>query len=448
MSSSLETLIAAVGRGNAIPDLSPGPSPGRGGVPFSRDEPSGFVIAGQMPRVALFPQSLEALGEVLAAANAQGLAVAPYGGGTQIGIGATPARLDAVLVTRRLNRVIDYQPDDMTVTVEAGMTLAELQRTLGQRGQFLPLDPPLAERATAGGTVAANASGPWRAGFGAARDWLIGVRVVGADGQIVKGGGRVVKNVAGYDLCKLYTGSFGTLGVLAELTFKVMPLPETTAMAALPLRLAQVEPLLAAVMDSDLAPSALELFAAGADPTGIAPEEGVALLARFDGPREAVAWQLAELESMAARAGIDARPTPLAVDRWQPVRDWPAGPWSWLAMAGALSSDVSALIAAGQCVGSSSDVSLEIAARAATGAVFFGARGPLTPEAARELTDHLRGEAAAHGGSLVVLDASPELRAGLDPWGPLGPELRLMKEIKAQLDPNGILNPGRFVGGI
>jgi glycolate dehydrogenase FAD-binding subunit len=481
MPTSLENLIAAVGRENAILDLSPpgpGPqnapsappaSPARGGVPgvheAGSEEPAAlsppspprggaggeapeFAIAGRTPRVALFPHSLEALCETLAAADAHGLAIAPYGGGTQIGIGAPPARLDAAVVTRRLNRVIDYQPDDMTVTVEAGLTLAELQETLGRRRQFLPLDPPLADRATIGGTVAADASGPWRAGFGAARDWLIGVRIVGADGQLVKGGGRVVKNVAGYDLCKLYTGSLGTLGVLAELTFKVMPLPETSAMAALPLDLPQVEPLLAALMDSDLAPAALELFGAGADPAGAAPEGGLALLARFDGPREAVEWQLAELEAMAARSGIVRHLSTLTPDDWQRVRDWPAGPWEWLAMAGALSSDVAALVEAGQRLAATAGVPLEIAARAATGAIFFGARGPLTSEAARELTDHVRGEAVARGGSLVILNAAPELREGLDHWGALGPELRLMKEIKAQLDPNGTLNPGRFVGGI
>src|SRR5262249_8362846 len=171
-------------------------------------------------------------------------------------MGGPPSRLDAVVVTRRLNRILDYQPDDMTVTVEAGVTVAELQRTLAERSQFLPLDPPLAARATLGGTVAANVSGPWRAGYGTAPDWLIGLRIAAADGQVVKGGGRVVKNVAGYDLCKLYTGSLGTLGVLYELTFKVMPRPEASAVAAVPVRLDQVEPLVAAIMDSDLAPVA------------------------------------------------------------------------------------------------------------------------------------------------------------------------------------------------
>jgi glycolate oxidase FAD binding subunit len=429
--ASLTGLISATGRENALTGA----------------KATEFAIAGQSPRVVLFPGSLDALCEVMAAAHAGELAVAPYGGGTQMGIGAPPTRLDAVMATRRLNRLIDYQPDDMTVTVEAGMTMTALQRTLAERGQFLPLDPPLPDRATAGGTVAADVSGPWRAAFGAARDWLIGVRVVCADGQVVKGGGRVVKNVAGYDLCKLYTGSLGTLGILYELTFKVMPLPEQAAMVALPLTLDQVEPLLAAIMDSDLSPTALELFAAAADRTGTAPESGAALLVRFDGPAEATEWQLAELNRMAA--GIDTPHGSRITDHdWTRVRNWSAGPWSWVGMAGALSSDVTDLMQAGQRLAEATGVPLELAARAATGVVFYGARELRDPVAARDLTDRLRAEVTARGGTLVLLHATPELRDGLDPWGPIGPSLRLMQGIKAELDPGNILNPGRFVGGI
>jgi glycolate oxidase FAD binding subunit len=427
-----EKLLAVVGRENVL----------------TGDPATEFSIAGRSPQIALFPDSLDALCEVMAAADAGEVAVAPWGGGTQIGIGRAPTRLDAVVVTRRLNRLVDYQPDDMTVTVEAGMTVADLQATLGKRGQFLPLDPPLAARATIGGTVAANASGPWRCAHGSARDWLIGVRVVAPDGRIVKGGGRVVKNVAGYDLCKLYTGSLGTLGVLAELTFKVMPRPEATGMSAVPLLVEQVEPLLASIMDSDLAPSALELFSAGADPSGTAAEGGAALLARFDGPREAVDWQLAELEAMAARVELAVHPLALTTDLWEQVRDWAGGDWAWLAVAAGTSSTVAALVEAGTRAGDVAGVPVEIAARAATGAVYLAVRGPLTPEIARELTERLRGDATGLGGSLVVLKAAPELREGLDVWGAMGPELRLMQGIKAQLDPKGIMNPGRFVGGI
>jgi glycolate oxidase FAD binding subunit len=426
-------LIGAVGRENALEGSAA----------------ADFAILGQTPRIALFPDSLEAVCAAMKAAHRQELAVAPYGGGTRMGLGAPPARLDVALVTRHLNRTVDYQPDDMTVTVEAGVTVAELQATLAQRGQFLPLDPPLIRRATIGGTVAADVSGPWRAAFGTARDWLIGVRVVAADGEIVKGGGRVVKNVAGYDLCKLYTGSLGTLGVLAELTFKVMPRPEASAVAVAPLSLSRVEPLLAAVMDSDLSPAGLELFDAQGDISGTASPEGAALLVRFDGPREAVEWQIDALSTAASRLGI--KPAVLVSDAeglWEKVRDWTAGPWAWLGMAGVLSSEVAALMEAGQQQAGAIGVALEIGARAATGSVFFGARGPLTPERARALTERLRGEAVARGGTLVVLEAAAEMREGLDAWGPLGPELRLMQGIKAQLDPRNILNPGRFVGGI
>jgi glycolate oxidase FAD binding subunit len=276
------------------------------------------------------------------------------------------------------------------------------------------------------------------------------VRVAAPDGQIVKGGGRVVKNVAGYDLCKLYTGSLGTLGILAELTFKVLPRPEAWAVGAVAVTPEQTEPLLAAIMDSDLSPAALELFARGADPSGVAPEAGAALLARFEGPEAAVDWQCSELASMATRLGIFTIHCPLAAGPvlWEQVRDWAGGPWVWLAAAGCTGSEVGALLEAGKQAAAATDTGLEMAARAATGSVFYGARGPLMPEAARELTNRLRDAAAARGGTLVVLQAQPPLREGLDVWGPVGPELRLMQGIKEKLDPKGIMNPGRFVGGI
>src|SRR5205085_1711834 len=152
----------------------------------------------------------------------------------------------------------------------------------------------------------------------------------------------------------------------------------------------QVEPLVAGIMDSDLAPAALELFSAAADPTGSTPADGFSLLVRFEGPQEAVEWQLAELSAAAPRHGATPHPPPVTEQQWEQVRDWAAGPWSWLAAAAVLGSDAAALVEAGQQVATTLGIGLEIGARAANGVVFFGARGPLVPSAARELTDRLR----------------------------------------------------------
>ncbi|MBF8286481.1 MAG: linked oxidase-like protein, partial [Dehalococcoidia bacterium] len=184
-----------------------------------------FAVDGLTPQAAVAPSSYEQVAAVMRYAHAEGLAVIPWGGGAHIHVGNVPARYDIALGLSRLNAVVEHEPADLTATVQAGMTLSELQGRLGGAGQLLPLDPPGGERATIGGILAANASGPWRHAFGSARDMTIGLRVVTAEGRITRAGGRVVKNVAGYDLCKLYIGSLGTLGVIVEATFKVASLP-------------------------------------------------------------------------------------------------------------------------------------------------------------------------------------------------------------------------------
>src|SRR3990172_7262415 len=184
-----------------------------------------FAVDGLTPQAAVAPASYEHTAEVMRYAHAEGLAVIPWGGGAHMHIGNVSARYDIALSLTRLNAVVEHEPADLTATVQAGMTLGELQRRLGGASQLLPLDPPGGEHTTIGGILAANAWGPSRHASGSARDMTIGLRVVTAEGRITRAGGRVVKNVAGYDLCKLYIGSLGTLGVIVEATFKLAPLP-------------------------------------------------------------------------------------------------------------------------------------------------------------------------------------------------------------------------------
>ena len=167
-------------------------------------------------------------------AAGQGVSVFPRGGGTQMALGNVPAEVGLALDLRGQDRLLDYQPADLTVTVEAGISLNQLQQDLAPGGKFLPLEAPLAEMSTVGGILAANATGPLRSSYGQPRDWLIGIGVVGADGVETKAGGKVVKNVTGYDLNKLYAGSLGTLGIIVEATFKLAPIPAemTTVLAS------------------------------------------------------------------------------------------------------------------------------------------------------------------------------------------------------------------------
>jgi glycolate oxidase FAD binding subunit len=184
-----------------------------------------FAIDGMVPVIAVSPGTAEEVAQVISYAAVQKLNVVPAGGFTAMSTGAIPERIDILLRTTRLNAIAHYDPGDLTVSVGAGCTLAALDSELAKNGQFLPLDPPHPEHATVGGTLAAAMHGPLKHGYGGARDFCIGVQFVTGDGKLVKGGGRVVKNVAGYDLMKLLIGSHGSLGVIVGANFKVFPRP-------------------------------------------------------------------------------------------------------------------------------------------------------------------------------------------------------------------------------
>ncbi len=188
------------------------------------------MIDGLAPGRIIAPRTEEEVAAALAEARSASQAVIPTGGGTLLHVGEPPSRYDLGLATGELTGIVEYNPADLTMVVRSGTTLAELDAELARRGQFLPLDPPLPERATVGGSLAANASGPWRSAYGSARDMVIGMRMALPGGEIARSGGRVVKNVAGYDLAKLFIGSYGTLGVIVEAAFKLFPRPPATRM--------------------------------------------------------------------------------------------------------------------------------------------------------------------------------------------------------------------------
>src|SRR6185437_88204 len=191
----------------------------------TRPAEAGDAVLGVRPLVVAGPTSAEALAALLAFADGEGLAVLPRGGGTQMSVGFPPNRSDILLSLAALNHIIEHAPHDQTVTVEAGLPLAALQEHLAQTGQWLALDPPLRPGATVGGLIATAVAGPRRLRYGGVRDQILGVQVALADGTIARGGGKVVKNVAGYDLPKLFTGSLGTLGVVLSASFRLYPLP-------------------------------------------------------------------------------------------------------------------------------------------------------------------------------------------------------------------------------
>ena len=224
-----------------------------------------FTVDGVRPRYLCTPATVDELSGAVRVAGQAGVTVIPWGGGTRMSLGFPPRSADLVVQTTKLREIVEYEPADLTVTVQAGMPLADLQERLRAEGQMLALDPAAADRATIGGLIAANASGPLRLLYGTARDLVIGTRVVNADGVISKAGGRVVKNVAGYDLNKLYVGSLGTVGVIVELSFKLHPLPQAQGMllASFP-SAADAAQAISTLMRSPLGPAAVELLDAGA----------------------------------------------------------------------------------------------------------------------------------------------------------------------------------------
>ena len=412
---------------------------------------SPYVIEGRTPDGAVFPGTVEEVRAVVALAAESEVPVITWGGGTAAAAGMPAPRAGLVLSLRRLDRVLEHEPGDLTVTVEAGRTFAALQSTLGARGQWLSLDPPDAERATIGGVLAANASGPRRHLYGTMRDLVIGTTVITADGTLVRGGGKVVKNVAGYDLPKLFVGSCGTLGVIVDVTVKLRPRPDAERLVVIPFdRLKDAGAAVRVVMGSDLIPNALEVLDGEAlRAIGLA-NASAALVAGFDGVAEQVAWQVNEL----GRVVPGEAPRALSEEVW--ARLGGAAASAFAAPAAVmrlcvLPTQVADVMEQGGAVararGLGSSWSAHAGVGVVTGALGLGesARGI---DAVAEVLGEWRGIARACAG-YAVLDSAPlAVKDAVGVWDDAGGAGRIMQRIKHELDPRNILNPGRFVGNI
>ena len=392
--------------------------------------PAAYSVDGVAPSFVVAPDSPEAVAAVLADASKAGAAVIPWGGGGHMGLGMPPERYEVALDLRRLDQVIAYEPADLTVTVQAGARLSDLQARLAAEGQWLPLDPVATADATIGGILAANASGPARVAFGTARDLVIGMTVATAEGQLVKSGGRVVKNVAGYDLAKMHIGAFGTLGLITQVSLKVAPMPKVNLTWA------------ASAKDpAALVALARQVHTSGTPATGIAirvPAGGSdsTLLLRFAGGEAAVERSRSEAASLAAAAGLSLDQVPQSV--W--LEDAVATPGTVVLR---LVHPQSRSAQAVEGVQSLLADCRSYPTAGVTIARLIAADGPTADRVAA-----LRGEFEAMGGALVIEQAPPELKRKLGVWGSPPPSFPLMRALKEQMDPNRILNPGRYVGGL
>jgi glycolate oxidase FAD binding subunit len=394
------------------------------------------AVDGIVPGLVVEPGTAETLAEVLACAARSGLAVVPRGGGTKLHWGNPPARADLLLDTRRLDRVVEHAWGDMTATVEAGCTVARLQQTLAEHGQRLAIDALWRERATIGGMLATNDSGPLRARFGSLRDLLIGVTLALPDGTLAKSGGKVVKNVAGYDLPKLAIGSFGTLAVITQAVFRLHPLPHDTR--AVTFTAPTVEPLCAlalAIQASPLAFLALQLRT-GATGTAALDVEFEGTGAGLDAQQQQVMRLAGSLSTAAAPAAVWRAPESL----------WEGAPSGVVGKLSVLPTRLADCCATVRQVSESHGLGWGLVALAlGLGQVRLAGGSGATLVTGLE---RLRAGVEALGGTLVLLSGPREVKARFDVWGSSGDALQLMQRVKQQLDPGAVLNPGRFVGGI
>ena len=408
-----------------------------------------YAVDGVVPRAVAFPSSEEQLASILALANSQGLTVTPSGSGSLNTLGNAPSSVDIVLATTGLEPLIDHRPDDLTVTVGAGVTLGALRERLSASEQWLPLDPPLAPRRTIGGILATDLSGPLSLSQGFARDLVIGMKVASPAGESTKSGGRVVKNVTGFDLAKLHIGALGTLGVILEVSFKVWPLPraDTTLVAgygSLADATAAVQELLA----SHAVPDAAEVVASTAKTTPC-----VAYL-RFVGTSVGVEVRLDEARSRLRASGgdtIEMLEGEPAAKAWRGLADfgWDAqGSDDLLLRFGCPPSRVGQLATAVERLAAGESGGYSLLAGPGRGALRCLLSGDLSPDDVQAAAERCREMASSVGGYAVVERCATAAKAGLDVWDAPGDALELMKRVKDRFDPNHILNRGRYVGGI
>ncbi|MGH9303700.1 MAG: FAD-binding oxidoreductase [Acidimicrobiales bacterium] len=384
------------------------------------------------------PESIDELAELVSSSREMVLGV--KGSGTKLDWGRPPERLDLLVDMSLLDAVVEHSAPDLVVRVQAGARLGELQAQLAESGQRLCIDPPEPD-ATIGGIVAANASGPRRYLYRTVRDLILGVTVVLADGTVAKSGSKVVKNVAGYDLGKLFAGSFGTLGVIAEVILRLHPLPEACRLVSAEVSSPEeVHALVRRVVKSQLVPAAVELD--WPDVTG-GPGRLWSLVEGATAGIDARAGELGELLGSASVAVAEAgagTPVPAGLGE----RPWKAAEIGIkitiepAALCEVLSFLRSALARAGHRG--------RLEGQAASGVLYL-ALAPIEPAEAAGFVSRLRQEVAGYDGAAVVLVAPPAVKESVEVWGPVK-GLAVMRSLKERFDPDRRMSPGRFVGGI
>ena len=432
------------------------------------DQLKAYAIDGKKPKVVVTPGTIDEVSRVVAYASQEHRAIVPRGNGSKMKMGGIPKKMDIVLSTSRLNRITDRDCENLTLSAESGLTLGEVQQGLAKvgKGYFLPLDPPFTDRATLGGIVATNSSGPKRLLYGTARDMMIGAKAVFPNGDIVVSGGKTVKNVSGYDMCKLLIGSYGTLGILCEMTFKLLPLPEKEATLGLSFAvLEDADGFVRELRGSQLVPSSIEIL------NGLAvqkmrysmsmPPNGNYLVAiGLEGVAESIDRQVSEMSEMGKKHGtLEA----LTLDAekhqafWAALRDFSSRLTDEYSNVISMKSNF-LISKCGEVLGSYEKIAQGLGincafiSHAGNGIMYSyilpGKNFRSKVDSFVELIEKLTAEAVKNEGSLVVESSPLSVKKKVDVWGQSRSDYLVARRLKEQIDPAGILNVGRFVGGI
>lgn len=414
------------------------------------DPASGFGPLGDGRNASVHdrPATEQELCELVKQRVGEGLALYPQGGKTALELGGPPARLGAALDLTGLSRVIDYPVADMTITVEAGITVAGLRAILAEQGQRFPLDVARPAEATLGGVYATNHAGPRRFGWGRPRDLIIGIGYVNAAGETIKGGGRVVKNVAGYDLPKLLTGSMGTLGIITQMTLKVRPRPQSIALALCPIENAQdAATVLEQLNLSGTRPVAIELLnQSGARLAGLGEVATAAWLLAlgYEDHPDAITWQGARIAEELHPREVSLLLDEAAERAWDQLIDWPETASQRGSVAILANLRRSAVARFADLFDPSAWWIQAHAGNGIVRAVRVAEPAASRDEVSRELAT-ARAQAVQGQGNLIVTLCPTDWKPNLKIWGEPRPDWELARRIKAALDPGHVLNPGRFL---
>jgi glycolate oxidase subunit GlcD len=419
----------------------------------TRLEDHGFADSAQSKTadraLVLAPGSAAEFTEVIDLAVAEDQTIVPAGGATFLEAGNVLERANLLVTTRRLSKLIHHEPADLVATAQAGLTLREFQHELRLKGQWLPIDPPDDGTSTLGGVLATGMSGPQQFGYGPLRSFVIGLRAILADGTSIKAGGNVVKNVAGYDLCKLFTGSYGTLGIITEVTFKLRPVPVETRTIV-----ASGQSLVLTKIGQSIArkssPAAVELLspALAKQIVAVRNSADLVLLIRFTGAARAVVVETANALKLLRDENIHCATHDEDEVLWSGVSTAATGGiqnliWRAETRPGELVSLLDEVKALEQ--DEASHLGVKWQAGLGDGRVRVMAQAPVYPRESVRSLERMRQRAENLGGSLIIERAPVEIKNEIDSWGGFGSASELMKRIKRQLDPNNLFSPGRIV---